>query len=406
MSAPANAPLDGVRVVDFGQFIAAPAATQLLADLGADVIKVEAVTGDSARSIGVHGQAMINAFNRGKRSIVLDLKQDAGRKIAEALIERADIVIQNLRPGVMESFGLGAEAIRSKYPHIVYATITGFGSTGPSKRRAGLDITAQAESGIMHMTGDPSGEPQKVGCQIIDAATAYAASTAVLGAYVSRLRTGEGAIIETSLLEVATHVQAPMLGAYFATGVEPKRHGNGQATVAPAADIMTTSDGAFVVSAYSETHFVRLCDLIARPDLARDNRFATNAARVQNKVELLAELRSEFVKLTTTEAIDLLTGNGVVAGRIATYSDVIANEDVKASGILIETDGALGSVKTVGAPWQFANAGPRSTAGAPSLGEHTEEVLRELHFTAEDIEHHAATGAIGLPERALHAATH
>ncbi|ALE05684.1 carnitine dehydratase [Arthrobacter sp. ERGS1:01] len=396
-----NSPLQGVRVVDFGQFIAAPAATQLLADLGADVIKVEAKTGDSARSIGVHGQAMVNAFNRGKRSIALDLKSPEGLRVAVELVGRADIVIQNLRPGVMESFGLGGGDVVAKHPHIVYASITAWGSTGPSRLRPGLDITAQAESGIMHMTGDPKGEPQKVGCQIIDAATAYAAATAVLGAYVNRLRTGRGEVIETSLLEVATHVQAPMLGAYFATGVEPKRLGNGQPTVAPAADVMTTSDGAFIVSAYSEPHFARLCELIGRRDMVQDNRFSSNAARVRNKAALLAELRQEFGKFTTDEALALLTSNGVVAGRISTYGDIAANEDVKASGILIKTTGPLGEIETVGAPWQFANAGPRNTSGAPALGEHTEQVLLELGFSVEEIVALATTGAVGIAETAV-----
>ncbi|WP_433875395.1 CaiB/BaiF CoA transferase family protein [Sinomonas atrocyanea] len=398
MSAPLNgSPLQGVRVVDFGQFIAAPAATQLLVDLGADVVKVEARTGDSARSIGVHGEAMVNAFNRGKRSIVLDLKQPDGLRVAQELIARADIVVQNLRPGVMESFGLGGEAVLARHPHLIYATITGWGTKGPSKHRPGLDITAQAESGIMHMTGDPNGEPQKVGCQIIDVATAYAAATAILGAYVGRLRTGHGEIIETSLLEVATHVQAPMLGAYFATGIEPKRVGNGQPTVAPAADVMTTSDGAFILSAYSEAHFARLCSLIGRPELAADERFSSNAARVENKTALLTELRWAFSRFTTTEALALLTANGVVAGRISTYGDVVENEDVKASGILITTSGELGDVETVGAPWQLASAGPRDTKGAPSLGQHTEDVLRELDYTPEDISALAQSGAVRGP---------
>ncbi|WP_269939696.1 CaiB/BaiF CoA transferase family protein [Arthrobacter sp. HY1533] len=390
-------PLDGVRVVDFGQFIAAPAATQLLADLGADVIKVEARTGDSARSIGVHGQAMVNAFNRGKRSIALDLKNPEGLRVAKELVARADIVIQNLRPGVMETFGLGGADVLEEHPHLVYASITAWGATGPSRLRPGLDITAQAESGIMHMTGDPDGEPQKVGCQIIDAATAYAAATAVLGAYINRLRTGRGEVIETSLLEVATHVQAPMLGAYFATGVEPRRLGNGQPTVAPAADVMTTSDGAFIVSAYSEPHFARLCTLIGRTDMVQDERFSSNAARVANKAALLNELRFEFGKFTTSEALALLTENGVVAGRISNYGDLAENQDVKATGILIKTTGPLGEIETVGAPWQFASAGPRSTSGAPALGEHTEEVLAELGFSAGDINTLAAAGAVGIP---------
>lgn len=398
-----NAPLNGVRVVEFGQFIAGPATAQLLADLGAEVIKVEALVGDSARSIGVHGQAMIDAFNRGKRSIAVDLKQEAGLAIAARLIAGADIVVQNLRPGVMDSFGLGARAVLDEHPHVVYASITGFGTDGPSRLRPGLDITAQAESGIMHMTGDPHGEPQKVGVQIIDVATAYAAATAVLGAYVGRLRTGKGEIIDTSLLEVATHVQSPMLGAYFATGVEPKRVGNGQPSVAPAADIITTSDGAFIISAYSETHFARLCALIGRPDLVGDDRFSSNAARVLNRSALLSELRSEFGKFTTTEALDLLTTNGVVAGRINTYDDVVNNADVKASGILIQTNGSLGVVETLSAPWRLSSAESRNTDGAPSLGEHTQDVMYELALTPDEIRALVESGAVGAPSAATFA---
>lgn len=202
--------LEGVKVVDFGQFIAAPAATQILADMGADVIKVESAGGDAARALGVHGLAMVNAFNRGKRSIVLDLKSEEGRRAADELIGRADIVVQNLRPGAMERLGLGPEDVLARHPHVVYASISGFGSGGPSANRAGLDIAAQAESGIMHITGEAGREPQKVGAQIVDAATGHAVAAAVLGAYVQRLRTGKGEIIEASLLEVALHLQAPM----------------------------------------------------------------------------------------------------------------------------------------------------------------------------------------------------
>ncbi|MDQ4214493.1 CoA transferase [Microbacterium capsulatum] len=388
-------PLEGVRVIDFGQFIAAPAATQLLADMGAEVIKVEAHSGDAARSIGVHGEAMINAFNRGKRSIVLDLKSADGLAIARRLIAAADIVVQNMRPGVMASFGLDGETLLAEHPHLVYAGISAFGTAGPSKMRSGLDITAQAESGLMHMTGEPDRDPQKVGAQIVDAATAYAAAAAVLGAYVNRLRTGRGDIVETSLLEVAMHLQAPMIGAFLANGVEPKRVGSGQPTVAPAADIITTADGAFILSAYSQTHFARLCTLIGRDDLAVDERFATNAARVRNRPALLDELRAAFAERTTSSALELLTGNGLVAGRISTYTDLTRSEDVRAIGILIDTDGALGRVGTVGSPYTIGTDTRRPAAGAPALGEHTAQILAELDYSPAEIASLSHAGAIG-----------
>lgn len=375
--------LEGVRVLDFGQFIAAPAATQILADMGADVIKIESAEGDSARALGVHGVAMFNAFNRGKRSVVLDLKSEEGFRIADELIAKSDIVVQNLRPGAMEKLGLGPEDVLARHPHIVYASISGFGTRGPSRNRPGLDIAAQAESGIMHSTGEADGEPQKVGAQFIDAATGHAVAASVLGAYVQRLRTGKGEILEASLLEVAIHLQAPMYGAYLATGVEPRRMGNGQPTVAPAADLMTTSDGAFVVSAASQAHFARLCEVIGRPDLTTDERFATNMARVQNKADLLANLRAAFAEMTTADAVAKCSANGVVTGRINTYADVVVNPDVVESGIFVTVGSGDDEASVVGHPVTFRGT-PRSRRGAPEVGQHTDEVLTELglHATA------------------------
>lgn len=163
-----NQPLDGVRVVDFGQFIAAPAATQILVDLGADVIKVEPVTGEAARTIGLYGEAILRTYNRGKRAVAVDLATPRGQQLAHRLVADADIVVQNLRPGVMERFGLGAAAVRAAHPQVIYATVSGFGLHGPSKQRAGLDIAAQAESGIMWVTGEADGEPQRVGFPVVE----------------------------------------------------------------------------------------------------------------------------------------------------------------------------------------------------------------------------------------------
>lgn len=390
-------PLDGVRVVDFGQFIAAPAAAQVLVDLGADVVKIEPLHGESARGIGPHGEAMVHNYNRGKRAIALDLKDPRGQRIARELIARADIVVQNLRPGVMDSMGLGADRLRDEHPHLVYATVSGFGLHGPSRTRAGLDIAAQAESGLMWVTGQAGGEPQKIGAQIVDSATAYVCAQAILAAYIRRLRTGEGDTIEVSLLDVAIHLQAPNWGAYLATGVEPIRMGNGQPTVAPAADVMPTRDGNIVVSAYSEVHFRRLCGLLGRAELADDPRFVDNPARVRNRPALLAELRGAFATMSSAEAMDLLTTNGVVAGRINTYPEAMRSPDVEASGIFVEVARADGVKATaLGTPWHLASIPKTSPAGAPGLGQHTGEILRELGHSDAAIDALAAERVVGL----------
>ncbi|WFR72248.1 CoA transferase [Prescottella defluvii] len=390
-------PLDGVRVVDFGQFIAAPAAAQVLVDLGADVVKIEPLHGESARGIGPHGEAMVQNYNRGKRAIALDLKDPRGLSIARELIARADIVVQNLRPGVMDALGLGADRVRTEHPHLVYATVSGFGLHGPSRARAGLDIAAQAESGLMWVTGEAGGEPQKIGAQIVDSATAYVCAQAILAAYIRRLRSGEGDTIEVSLLDVAIHMQAPNWGAYLSTGVEPIRMGNGQPTVAPAADVMPTSDGNIVVSAYSEVHFRRLCGLLGRPELADDARFVDNPARVQNRPALLAELRSVFATMTSAEAMDLLSTNGVVAGRINTYPEAMCSPDVEASGIFVDVTQPDGVGATaLGTPWHLASIPKTSSAGAPALGQHTTEILRELDYSRETIGALATDRVIGI----------
>ena len=376
-------PLTGVRVVDFGQFIAAPAAGAALADMGADVIKVEPVGGDSARHIGVYGQAMIRTYNGGKRSLAVDLRTAEGRAVAGRLVRDADIVLQNLRTGVMEAFGLGPADVHAVNPGVVYGSVSGFGRHGPSRNRPGFDIAAQAESGLMSVTGEAGRDPQRVGVPVVDAAAGHVLAEAVLGAYIGRLRFGTGRDVEVSLLDVAIHLQGTTWGEYFLTGQVPERKGNGQPTVAPAADVVPTADGAIVLSAYTPAHFSKLCALVGRPDLAGDPRFATNPDRVAHRAELLAELAPAFRELTSEDALELLVGNGIVAGAINTYEQVAAHPDVRASGTFVEVVDDGGPYTVVRTPWRSGEDPARTPA--PRVGQHTREILTQLGYPAAEV---------------------
>jgi crotonobetainyl-CoA:carnitine CoA-transferase CaiB-like acyl-CoA transferase len=379
-------PLDGVRVVDFGQFIAAPAAGAALAEMGADVIKIEPVGGESARQIGVYGQAMVRAYNGGKRSLAVDLRTSEGREVARRLVLDADIVLQNLRTGVMEGFGLGPADVRAVNPGVVYGSVSGFGRHGPSRDRPGFDIAAQAESGLMSVTGEAGRDPQRVGVPVVDAAAGHVLAEAVLGAYIGRLRFGTGRDVEVSLLDVAIHLQSTTWGEYFLTGEVPERKGNGQPTVAPAADVVPTADGAIVLSAYTPAHFAKLCVLVGRAELADDPRFATNPDRVANRAALLAELAPAFGGLTTRDALDMLVGNGIVAGAINDYAQVTQHPDVLASGTFVEVvdDGTPYTV--VRTPWRDGPHDVGAPAPAPGVGRDTRAIMAELGYPATEID--------------------
>jgi crotonobetainyl-CoA:carnitine CoA-transferase CaiB-like acyl-CoA transferase len=379
-------PLDGVRVVDFGQFIAAPAAGAALAEMGADVIKIEPVGGESARQIGVYGQAMVRAYNGGKRSLAVDLRTSEGREVARRLVRDADIVLQNLRTGVMEGFGLGPADVRAVNPGVVYGSVSGFGRHGPSRDRPGFDIAAQAESGLMSVTGEAGRDPQRVGVPVVDAAAGHVLAEAVLGAYIGRLRFGTGRDVEVSLLDVAIHLQSTTWGEYFLTGEVPERKGNGQPTVAPAADVVPTADGAIVLSAYTPAHFAKLCVLVGRAELADDPRFATNPDRVANRAALLAELAPAFGGLTTRDALDMLVGNGIVAGAINDYAQVTQHPDVLASGTFVEVvdDGTPYTV--VRTPWRDGPHDVGAPAPAPGVGRDTRAIMAELGYPATEID--------------------
>ncbi|MBX3607644.1 MAG: CoA transferase [Piscinibacter sp.] len=386
MAATSAAPLAGIHVVDLGQYIAGPGAAMTLAELGASVIKVESPTGDQARHIGRYGEAMVRAYNRGKRSIALDLRSIDGRDAALRLISRADVVVQNLRPGVVDALGLGPAALRERFPRLVYLSISGFGSRGPSSGRPGYDIAAQAESGLMSVTGEPDRPPQKVGVPLVDAAAAHLGAQAVLAALYGREKSGVGATIDTSLLEVAMHLQATTWADYLGGADEPTRMGDGQPHNAPAAEVVPTRDGFIVLSAYAEEHWQRFCRVLGREELAADPRFASNAQRVANRVALRAVLRECLSGLGSEECVALLARNQIVAGTVRSYAQVLASPDLVASGLIVEARGAGGtSYRALGMPYRIDDAPQPTPFSAPACGADTDALLAEVGFSAAEI---------------------
>ncbi|MGE3348984.1 MAG: CaiB/BaiF CoA transferase family protein [Ramlibacter sp.] len=383
---PPALPLKGVRVLDFGQYIAGPGAAMALADLGASVIKVEPIAGDQARHIGRYGESMIRAYNRGKQSIALDLKSEAGQQVAWRLIARSDVLIQNLRPGVVDKLGLGPGIVRERFPRLIYLSIAGFGSLGPSRDRPGYDIAAQAESGLMSVTGEPDRPPQKVGVPIIDAAAAQLGAQAVLAALYGREKTGVGEFLETSLLEVAMHLQAATWCEYLGGAPEPTRMGDGQPNNAPAAEVIATRDGHIVLSAYADDHWERLCRVMGREELVADARFCTNARRVENRAALKAVLRECFSGMSSEECVTLLGQRQIVAGAVRTYRQVLESPDICESDILVEALAADGThYRALGLPYRLGNA-PRATPpAAPLCGEDTDAVLAEAGYGEDEI---------------------
>lgn len=381
------APLKKVRVIDLGQYIAGPGAAMVLAELGAQVIKIEPLAGDRARHIGRYGESMIRAYSRGKQSIALNLKSKAGLEIAWRLIGESDVVIQNLRPGAVEGLGLGPAAVRERFPRVIYLSISGFGDRGPSSERPGYDIAAQAESGLMSVTGEPDRLPQKVGVPIIDAAAAHLGAQAVLAALYGREQTGLGETLRTSLLEVAMHLQATTWCDYLGGAPEPTRMGDGQPNNAPAAEVVPTLDGHIVLSAYADEHWARFCRVVGREALVADPRFSSNALRVQHRRELRSVLCECLSSFTSQECVSLLSRHQIVVGSVRSYRQVLHSEDIQASGILVEASGADGRrYPTLGLPYRLGEAPRARPQAAPSCGADTDQILNALGFTANEID--------------------
>jgi crotonobetainyl-CoA:carnitine CoA-transferase CaiB-like acyl-CoA transferase len=391
------APLDGIRVVDLSRVLAGPYCTMMLADLGADVVKVERpVEGDETRSWGppfAGGEAAyFLSVNRSKRSVAVDLKHPEGRALALHLCAQADVVLENFRPGTAERLGLDATAVQSRNPSVVYCSITGFGRRG-SRDRPGYDFIVQAESGLMAITGDLDGPPMKAGVALVDVVTGLHAAVAIVAALRARDVTGTGERIEVSLLDSAFSALVNVAQNALVTGEEPQRFGNAHPSIAPYQPFRA-SDGWVAVAAATDGLFARLCRVLGRPELAEDVRFRTNEARVRNRAELLPLLEQDFAARSADAWVAALDEAGVPAGKIRGVLEALRAAEPATIRVAHPTAGTL---ELVAPPFELA-AEPPAPTPPPLLGEHTREVLAELGLRAELIAELEARGVVAAGE--------
>ena len=392
-------PLAGVRVLDVSQVMAGPYCSMLLADLGADVIKVEPPgTGDQTRGAmgfkmkGSDSMGFLN-MNRNKRSITLNLKTEAGKQVFLDLVKTADILVENYRPGVMKKLGIDYPALKSINPGLVYASISGFGQTGPWADRPGFDLMAQAMSGVMSVTGYPDGPPVKAGVPVADIGCALFATYGILSAYIGKTKSGEGQFIDACLFDSALAFSIWDTAQYWGTGVEPYKLGTANHMSAPY-QAMKAADGYFVMGATNQKLWKQLCEHIHRPELFEDSRFKTNPLRLANRLELATELEKTFAQKNSDEWVDLLLAAGIPAGPINTYPEAFNSDHGVHRNMRMEIDHPIeGKVPNIGFAVKMNGTPQQVRRHPPLLGEHNDEILAELGIGAEALENLKAGGA-------------
>ena len=368
-----TAPLAGLRVVELARILAGPWAGQTLADLGADVIKIEAPEGDDTRRWGPpfvdrgddQSAAYFHGANRGKRSVAADFRTPQGRARVQDLVRSADVVIENFKVGGLAKYGLDYASLAKINPRLIYCSITGFGQTGPYAHRAGYDFIIQGMSGLMSVTGTPDGQPQKVGVAVTDILTGIYACTAILAAVHQRALTGLGQHIDMALLDVATAVMANQAMNYLTTGHAPIRLGNDHPNLAPYA-VYTCADGWVILAIGNDGQFHRLCQLLGVPDMAQMPEFFTNADRVANRAELTRRLTQQTLRFTKVDLLAACETHGVPADQINDLAEVFADPQVIHRGLQIAPEGVPG----VRAPFVFSRAELTLGRASPKLGEH------------------------------------
>ncbi len=391
-------PLAGVKVLELTQVMAGPVCGLMLADLGADVVKIEKIPGgdDSRRydQPSVNGEsAAFMMMNRGKRGLALDLKHPAGRDALIRMARAADVLVENFRPGTLEKLGLGYPRLRVENPTIVYCSVTGWGASGPYASKGGFDLIAQGASGLMAYTGEPGREPVKVGSPVTDINAGILAALGIVSAYVHRLKTGEGQFVDTSLFEAGLQQSYWHAAVYFATGASPGPLGSAHLLSAPY-QAFRTRDGWINIGGANQANWERIARVLGAPEWIEDARFRTNTDRMLNLSALVAALAERVAARTSAEWLDALEAAGVPCGPIRSVGEALSDPQAQAREMVLEIEHPrAGHTRAVGMPVKFSASAPGNRRPAPLLGEHTREVLHDYRFSEAEIEALLVCGA-------------
>jgi crotonobetainyl-CoA:carnitine CoA-transferase CaiB-like acyl-CoA transferase len=392
-------PLDGVTVLDFTRVLSGPYCTMILADLGARVIKVEhPVRGDDTRHWGPpfigEESAYFLSINRNKESLTLDFKHPEGRRILDALLPRADVVVENFRPGTLEAIGLDGPSLLEQHPRLVFCSISGYGHTGPRRSEAGYDAVIQAEGGLMSVTGDADGPTYRLGVAISDIVAGMFAAHGILAALLARERTGHGQVVDIGMLDATAALLTYQAGNYFTTGEVPRRLGNRHPTIVPY-EVFDTSDGEIVIAVGNDAIWKRFCDVAGLQELGADERFATNRGRVAHYAELRPLLDKAFRGRTRGEWLELLRGAGVPCGSVRDVAEVLNDPHLKERAMVAELHHpTVGPIKVVGSPIKLSETPPGIRTAPPTLGQHRDAILMELGYDRQSIVALEAAGVI------------
>lgn len=377
------APLSGIRVLDLSRVLSGPYATMTLADLGAEVIKVEAPNrGDDTRAFGppfINGESTyFLAINRSKLGITLDFKKPRGQEVLHRLIARSDILFENFRPGTLERSGLGYAELHARYPGLIYCSISGYGHTGPRRAEPGYDVIIQGESGVMSVTGPENGLPHKVGVSIADIVSGMYAVQGVLAALCERDRTGEGQKVDIALLDCMVSTLTYQAGIHFATGSTPRRMGNRHPSIVPY-ETFEASDGCFNLGAANDQQFQQVCKVVGLPELGSDPRFSTVSLRVENYPDLRAILGASFRKQTVAHWLRLLRASGVPCGEVRDVAQALADPQLVARHMIMEIDHpTAGRIRVTGSPIKLSEMEQPEPSPPPMHGEHNRKVYGEI----------------------------
>jgi crotonobetainyl-CoA:carnitine CoA-transferase CaiB-like acyl-CoA transferase len=396
-------PLAGMRVLELAQIMAGPTCGMMLADMGADVVKVEKLPGgDDARGYreprvnGVSAPFLI--MNRNKRGIALDLKHPRGRDILLRLVETADVLTENFRRGTLEKFGLGYDVLSKANPGLIYCAVSGYGRTGPLGDKGGFDLIAQGFAGLMAITGEPGRAPVKTGNPVADINAGILAASGIVAAYVHKLKTGQGQIVDTSLMEAALQQTYWQAAIYFATGESPGPTGSAHVLTAPY-QAFRASDGWINIGGANQANWERIAEVLGHPEWCDDPRFATNSARMENLDALVASMDAVLVTRSKAEWIAAFDAAGVPAGPVHSLGEALTHPQTLARGMVVDlVHPEAGATRALGSPLHFSATPTRIDRPAPMLGEHTREVLRECGYSDAVVNAFVAEGVVAVAD--------